>query len=203
MIDSAKTGTKTYEDFIKYLTTHVTLVTVELHNLQLSAVADGLIQSANLVSFYKTRSNPSELSEALVSVLALQSPLLCFPAKKSTVDEPRYEVFGGVITYQRLLTNQQPKSQKIPVLVLPDAPSEKFIRLYCLQDFTRMFLHDAHNTELKTVQAYLEGWFKKTKGALSIFQSEEWLTLYPQLNSKSKVAKWLNITNKALTNSDD
>lgn len=198
-----KIGTKTYEEFVKYLTEHVTLVSVELQELQLAKVANALIQSANLVSLYKTRSNPSELSESLVSVLALQTPMICFPANTSTTDEPKYEVFGGVMTYQRLMINHPSKLQKIPVLVLPEVPPEKFIRLFCLQDFTRMFLHDAHNTELKTVQGYLDGWFKKTNGALSIFQSEEWLTLYPQLNSKAKVAKWLNVSNKALTSSDD
>lgn len=178
-------------------------MSVALQNLQLAAVANTLIQAANLVSLYKTRSNPSELSESATSVLTLQSPLLCYPAKSSNSDQPKFEVFGGIMTYQRLLTSSLPQTQKIPVLLIPDIPAEKFLRLYCLHDFTRIFLHDAHNTELKTVQGYLEAWFKKPQGALSIFQSDDWLTLYPQLNSKAKVAKWLNATNKVFTHSDD
>ena len=203
MTTQKKTRIKTYADFISYLTTDVTLVSVALQNLQLAAVANTLLQAANLVSLYKTRSNPSELSESATSVLTLQSPLLCYPAKSSTLDQQRFDVFGGVMTYQRLLTSSLPQAQKIPVLLIPDIPAEKFLRLYCLHDFTRMFLHDAHNTELKTVQGYLEAWFKKPQAALSIFQSDDWLTLYPQLNSKAKVAKWLNATNKVFTHSDD
>ncbi|WP_445428944.1 hypothetical protein [Alishewanella sp. HL-SH05] len=201
---NTKTPTfKNYADFTAHLASAATLIHLPLSQLQLSKVTEQLLLSANVVTLYKSNSNSSALSVGALRAQAIQNPIIAMKAKYSSKKKPRFDIFGGVITYQRLLSAHLDKNCSFPVLVVNNSLPEEYIKLFTLHDFTRLFLHDAHITEFKTVMRYLEAWIEKPKGANSIFQSQEWLTLYPELTSKAKVASWLNVTNKRFVSNGD
>ncbi|WP_445426679.1 hypothetical protein [Alishewanella sp. HL-SH06] len=201
---NTKTPTfKSYADFTAHLASAATLIHLPLSHLQLSKVTEKLLLSANVVTIYKSSSNTSALSVGALRAQAIQNPIIAMKAKNSSDDTPRFDVIGGVITYQRLLSAHPDKTERFPVLVVNNFLPKAMVQLFALHDFTRLFLHDAHITEFKTVMSYLEAWIEKPKGANSIFQSQEWLTLYPELTSKAKVASWLNVTNKHFVSNGD
>lgn len=49
-------------------------------------------------------------------------------------------------------------------------------------------------SDTKKISYFLRSWFKKDEGKRSIYQSEEWLTYFPALNTAEKVADFLSIS---------
>jgi len=178
--------------FDKTLFENVELVRVKIADLQSDEIIEQLFESANPIGGLRTSNEAIEKSAYLFNLLSLQSPMICYPYRK------HFKTLTGSFTLTKLRCaiahHQLPEDHSVLVFVLKKKPSPALRRSMILFDLTNDLLAKCFISDTKKIRFYLRSWFKKDEGKRSIYQSDEWLTYFPALNSAEKVANFLSIS---------
>ena len=186
-------------DFIKFsskVMEGIKFVEIPFKKIRLDDEAQNIIEATNPIAGLRSQSDFSKINPKLINIMLLQSPMICFQYRNT------YRLIGGFFTYCKLLTHSHPENSAdyvVRVTVIQNKPSAQNRRLFFLQDLTRALLTEGFTNESVQIKSYLEAWFKKDPQRRSIYQSCEWQTLFPKLNTMEAVAKWLHISKKMLS----
>jgi hypothetical protein len=178
--------------FDKTLLDNVELIRVKIEDLSSDDIIGDLFSHANPHSGIRSSNETIGKSAYLFSMLTLQSPIICYRYRK------RYKTLTGSFTLSKLrcaiAQHQLPQDFSILVFVLKRKPSAAIRRAIILFELTNDLLSKCFVSDSKKISFYLRAWFKKDDGKRSIYQSDEWLTFFPGLNSAEKVANFLSIS---------
>ncbi|EKO3780928.1 hypothetical protein P0F39_002479 [Vibrio metschnikovii] len=178
--------------FDKTLFDNVEVIRVKIEDLSSDDIIEDLFSKANPHSGLKSSNETIEKSAYLFSLLSLQSPIICYRYRK------RFKTLTGSFTLAKLrcaiAQHQLPQDFSILVFVLKKKPKPVVRRAIILFELTNDLLSKCFVNDTKKISFYLRLWFKKDEGKRSIYQSEEWLTFFPGLNSAEKVASFLSIS---------
>jgi len=89
-------------------------------------------------------------------------------------------------------------SAVISVFVLKTKPKPKKIRSMFQLYLSNSLVNQLLINDSKYIGQLLDSWFEKEEDKKSIQNSKEWLNLYPDLNTKDKLAKHLSISKRHL-----
>lgn len=171
---------------------NVDFVRVRITDLKSDEIIEQLFERANPNGGLRTTNEAIEKCAYLFSLLCLQSPMICYRYRES------YRTLTGSFTLTKLrcaiAQHQLPEDHSVYVFVLKKKPSTALRRSIVLFDLTNDLLAKCFISDTKKISFYLRSWFKKDEGKRSIYQSEEWLTYFPALNSAEKVANFLSIS---------
>lgn len=180
--------------FDQTLLDNIEFIKVKVNSIKPDETIKELFDKANPLSGLRTSSETIDKSAYLFNLLSLQSPIICYRYRK------QFKSLTGTFTLTKLqcITAQHHSEHSIHVFVLKKKPSESIKRTIVLFDLTNDLLQKCFISDTKKISFYLKEWFKKDEGKRSIYQSEEWLTLFPKLNSAEKVANFLSISKSDL-----
>ncbi|CAM3146415.1 hypothetical protein VIDI103191_17960 [Vibrio diazotrophicus] len=171
---------------------NVELIRVSVKELISDDTIQDLFAQANPLSGLRTSNEANDKSAFLFNLLSLQSPIICYRYRK------QFKALTGSFTLTRLRSaiaqHYLPDDFSILVFALKKKPSSSIKRAIVLFDLTNDLLSKCFISDTKKISFYLRSWFKKDEGKRSIYQSDEWLTLFPELNSAEKVANFLSIS---------
>lgn len=161
-------------------------------------VADEILTSfyakANPISLLRNQPNHQHHTTYLFDLLTLQSPIICYSFRR------HYRYLSGSFTVEKLrdaiAKNELPSAKEIPVFVLNKKPNSDLRKQIIQFDLTNNLIDKCFISDTKKISFLLRNWFKKDEGKRSIFQSQEWLNLYPNLNTVEKTAAYLSISKK-------
>lgn len=169
---------------------------LSINNLRLDEKLENIIKQSNPLAAIRTANESYEEGTKFFNLLALHSPIICYPFKK------HHKVISGVFT---LSTIRKAAAQRhilqdytIPVFKLTKRPSPSLLRSIALFSLTTDLLSKCFISDASKISSYLRDWFVQDEGKRSIFQSQEWVSLYPKLNSTEKVAQYLCISKTEL-----
>ena len=118
--------------------------------------------------------------------------MICYRYRK------QFKTLTGSFTLTKLrcaiAQHQLPEDHSVLVFVLKKKPSPSLKRSIILFDLTNDLLAKCFISDTRKISYFLRSWFKKDQGKRSIYQSEEWLTYFPALNTAEKVADFLSIS---------
>jgi hypothetical protein len=178
--------------FDSTLLENVELLQVPVGELRSDEAIEELFSQANPLSGLRTSNESIDRSAYLFNLLSLQSPIICYRYRR------HYKALTGSFTLTKLrcaiAQHQLPDNHSIYVFVLKKKPNPRIKRAIVLFDLTNDLLNKCFISDTKKISFYLRSWFKKDEGKRSIYNSEEWLTFYPGLNSSEKVANFLSIS---------
>ncbi|BDM64472.1 hypothetical protein NFHSH190041_19240 [Shewanella sp. NFH-SH190041] len=182
------------QKFNKILFNESELLYVQLDKLNADEVLQRLHHSANPFSLLRVKPERMLNADYLYNLLVLQAPIIAYKYRH------HYRYIVGAFTIERLHSavaqKQMPFEHKFPVFVLKKKPSES-IRLRILQfELIENLLDKCFVGDTKKIRFLLESWFTKDAGKRSIFQSREWLSLYPDITSISAFASYLSASKK-------
>ncbi|MBF4348515.1 hypothetical protein EAY19_20860, partial [Vibrio anguillarum] len=165
---------------------NIDLTKVKVNELKPDDTVEELFSQANPFSGLRTSNETIDKSAYLFNLLSLQSPIICYRYRK------QYKTLTGSFTLTKLRCAiaqlQLPSDHSILVFVLKKKPSSDIKRAIVLFDLTNDLLSKCFISDTKKISFYLRAWFKKDDGKRSIYQSKEWQTFFPKLNSAEKVA---------------
>lgn len=171
---------------------NVELIRVSVKELSSDDTIQDLFAQANPLSGLRTSNEANDKSAFLFNLLSLQSPIICYRYRK------QFKALTGSFTLTRLRSaiaqHYLPDDFSILVFALKKKPSSNIKRAIVLFDLTNDLLSKCFISDTKKISFYLRSWFKKDEGKRSIYQSDEWLTFFPELNSAEKVANFLSIS---------
>ncbi|MDE1317838.1 hypothetical protein L9X50_07445 [Vibrio aestuarianus] len=171
---------------------NIDLTKVKVNELKPDDTVEELFSQANPFSGLRTSNEAIDKSAYLFNLLSLQSPIICYRYRK------QYKTLTGSFTLTKLRCAiaqlQLPSDHSILVFVLKKKPSSDIKRAIVLFDLTNDLLSKCFISDTKKISFYLRTWFKKDDGKRSIYQSKEWQTFFPKLNSAEKVANFLSIS---------
>lgn len=171
---------------------NIELTKVKVNELKPDDTVEELFSQANPFSGLRTSNETIDKSAYLFNLLSLQSPVICYRYRK------QYKTLTGSFTLTKLRCAiaqlQLPSDHTILVFVLKMKPSSDVKRAIVLFDLTNDLLSKCFISDTKKISFYLRTWFKKDDGKQSIYQSKEWQTFFPKLNSAEKVAIFLSIS---------
>ena len=178
--------------FDETLFDNVELVRVNITDLRSDEIIEQLFEIANPVGGLRTSNETIENSAYLFNLLSLQSPMICYRYRK------HFKTLTGTFTLAKLrcaiAQHHLSEDHSVLVFVLRKKPSPVIRRSIILFDLTNDLLAKCFISDTKKISFYLRSWFKKDAGKRSIYQSEEWLTYFPALNTAEKVADFLSIS---------
>ena len=178
--------------FDETLFDNVELVRVNITDLRSDEIIEQLFEIANPVGGLRTSNETIENSAYLFNLLSLQSPMICYRYRK------HFKTLTGTFTLTKLrcaiAQHHLSEDHSVLVFVLKKKPSPALRRSIALFDLTNDLLAKCFISDTKKISFFLRSWFKKDDGKRSIYQSEEWLTYFPSLNSAEKVASFLSIS---------
>ena len=169
---------------------------VLVSDIHLDDIAQTMFTKANPISCLRSSNDHVEDSVYFFNLLALRSPILCYRYRHY------YVAIGGFMTLikikraidQAVLS----KEKMIPVKLINKKPAENIRRAFIQFDVVNDLLIKCFVSDTKKISRCLRSWFHKQEEKRSIYQSEEWLTLFPQLNTAKKLARYLSISEKDL-----
>lgn len=171
---------------------NIELIKVRVNELKPDDTIEELFSQANPFSGLRTSNETIDKSAYLFNLLSLQSPIICYRYRK------QYKTLTGSFTLTKLRCAiaqlQLASDHSVLVFVLKNKPSSEIKRAIVLFDLTTDLLSKCFISDTKKISFYLRAWFKKDEGKRSIYQSEEWLTCFPKLNSSEKVASFLSVS---------
>lgn len=159
-------------------------------------IAIELFKNANPISGFRNANDKIEDREFFYHLLLLHSPILCYRYRIN------YKTILGLQTAQKLKRavdqNVLEPTTNIPVRVLKKKPSEHIRKALIQFELTNDLLMKCFVSDTNKISFFLKNWFKKDQGKKSIFQSEEWLSLFPHFDTAKKLAQYLSISEKDL-----
>lgn len=114
------------------------------------------------------------------------------------IEGDTFYLISGVFTFNTIVQVNQGKNLNIQVTCLREKPISKNVKKTYLTYLTQLLINQFFITDPNFIGRLLSCWFKKDKGAKSIFGSKSWLDYFPNLCTKNKVAKHLSISQKNL-----
>ncbi len=167
---------------------------VPLSTLILDRVCEKVLARGAIVAALRGRSLPCTAEDHGMAVLdSIQSPIMGYRPKGSE----KVAVVAGIFTYHRLL-QQQATSKPIVavnVFLLDKAPKPDLRELLFLNELTRSLLRQCFTHSSATIADYLYAWFD-CRAESSLFGSDKWQQLFPQLRTKADLCGWLEISSK-------
>ncbi|MCJ7977640.1 hypothetical protein LOS88_10595 [Aeromonas veronii] len=121
---------------------------------------------------------------------SIQSPIMGYRPKGSE----KVAVVAGIFTYHRLL-QQQATSKPIAavqIFLLDKAPKPDLRELLLLHELSRSLLRECFTHSTATIADYLHAWFD-CRAESSLFGSDKWQQLFPQLRTKADLCGWLQL----------
>jgi len=177
------------------------LVEVKLNRLSPDSIMSAMTKNANPFSAVRTAKETYEQTSPFLNLLSLHSPIICYQARGY------YYVVSGFFTFlafQRYAAQYQTASERIiRVFLLGKTPPKSLRRSIILHSLSTDLLSKCFIADTKKISFYLRTWFNHDPGKRSIFQSQEWLSLFPNLNSIEKVAEYLSVSKTELSRSSD
>ncbi|WP_305816402.1 hypothetical protein [Photobacterium leiognathi] len=155
-----------------------------------------LFEEANPISGLRGCNVENGDTSNLFNLAALQSPIICYRYRN------HFRVVAGVFTLNMIrkgIAQRHVHSDyKVPVFILSKKPIG-LVRKHIIQfDLTNMLLTKCFISDTKKISFFLHAWFEKDQGKRSIYQSKEWLSLFPSLDTTEKVSNFLSISKKSL-----
>lgn len=178
--------------FDETLFDNVELLRVNITELKSYDIIEELFEIANPIAGLRTSHESIDKSAYIFNLLSLQSPMICYRYRK------QFKTLTGSFTLTKLrcaiAQHQLPEDHSVLVFVLKKKPSPSLKRSIILFDLTNDLLAKCFISDTRKISYFLRSWFKKDQGKRSIYQSEEWLTYFPALNTAEKVADFLSIS---------
>ena len=176
-------------------------VEVKLHRLSPDSIMEALTKSANPFGALRTAKETYDQTSPFLNLLSVHSPIICYQARGY------YYVLSGFFTFlafQRYAAQHKTASERtIRVFKLSKAPTRSLRRSIILHSLCTDLLTKCFIADTRKISFYLRTWFNHDPGKRSIFQSEEWLSLFPSLNSVDRVAEYLSVSKSELSRSGD
>ncbi|QSX31990.1 hypothetical protein JYB87_09290 [Shewanella avicenniae] len=170
----------------------IDVLQVKISALITDDAIDEIFKDANPVSGLRTSKQSVSDSAYLFNLLSIQSPIICYRDRK------RFKALTGCFTLIKLRAaiaqHLLPSDHAVMVFVLRKKPSVALRRSIVLFDLTNDLLAKCFISDTKKISFFLRAWFRKDEGKKSIYQSKEWLTYFPSLNTSAKVAEYLSIS---------
>ena len=167
---------------------------VPLSTLILDRVCEKVLARGAIVAALRGRSLPCTAEDHGMAVLdSIQSPIMGYRPKGSE----KVAVVAGIFTYHRLL-QQQATSKPIAavqIFLLDKAPKPDLRELLLLHELSRSLLRECFTHSTATIADYLHAWFD-CRAESSLFGSDKWQQLFPQLRTKADLCGWLEISSK-------
>ncbi|NLS14238.1 hypothetical protein HGP28_15240 [Vibrio sp. SM6] len=167
---------------------------ISLDRLIADDILDTLFAKAHPSSILRNQAQATPNNQYLFNFLAMQSPVICYPFRR------HYRYLAGAFTVEKwtqaIAEQQLDPDTQMPMFVFKKKPSEAIRRQIIQFDLTNNLMDKCFVNDTKKLSFLLRAWFKKDQGARSIFQSQEWLLLYPHLNTSAKTAAYLSISKK-------
>ncbi|PQJ47565.1 hypothetical protein BTN99_06455 [Vibrio campbellii] len=180
--------------FHRDLFEQTTWQTVNIEQLVADEILTHFYAKANPIALLRNQPNHKHHPAYLFNLLALQSPIICYSFRR------HYRYLAGSFTIEKLrdaiAKNELPSDKEIPVFVLNKKPNSELRKQIIQFDLTNNLIDKCFISDTKKISFLLRNWFQKDEGKRSIFQSQEWLSLYPNLNTVEKTAAYLSISKK-------
>lgn len=182
------------EKFQRDLFEQITWQKVTVEQLVADEILASFYAKANPISLLRNQPNHQHHPEYLFNLLTLQSPVICYSFRR------HFRYVAGSFTVEKLrdaiAKNEIPAEKEIPVFVLNKKPNSDIRKQIIQFDLTNNLIDKCFISDTKKISFLLRNWFQKDAGKRSIFQSKEWLNLYPHLNTVEKTAAYLSISKK-------
>jgi hypothetical protein len=175
-----------------------------------------LDRSSYIASLSGIPISDTEQDFGAILIDAVQQPIMGY---KKNGDE-KIKVLSGIFTYHRILqyvstlssqshvsSNKtvdklsEYKTFMIPVFVLDKPPTREIRELLLLNELTRNLLKQCFLSSSSQLADHLYAWFDCPAGQ-SLFQQEKWLQLFPSIQLKEDLCKWLGISSKTFVPSN-
>lgn len=180
------------ENFNKKILDITTFEKIPISNIVCDDVIKTLFESANPIAGIRTTSEYHEQGAQLYNLLALQSPIICYRFRKS------FKALTGTFTLAKLLNAQATflleEDSVVPCIIIDRKPSESVRRSIALFALTNDLISKSFINETRKIIFYLRAWFPVDDGRNSLFKSNEWLTLFPHIDTAEKLANHLSIS---------
>jgi hypothetical protein len=170
--------------------------TVELETLFYDDILKSMLEEANPLAGLRTSNKKINSTIILPRLLSFTSPIIAYKFRN------HFRILTGIFTLNDLRKAKEQQfikqDYKIPILLLSKKPSETVRRMLVQFDLTHNLITKCFINDTSKIIFYLNAWFQKDVGKRSIFQSEQWLQLYPTINTKDNFAKFLSLSKKDL-----
>ncbi|PWI34740.1 hypothetical protein DI392_00185 [Vibrio albus] len=178
------------------LKSQMSLTEVSLDSIFFDDELEALINNANPFSSVKAVSEKNLLNAYPFTYLCYQSTMIGYRYRK------RIMLVSGCFTAKTLFTaqamQQLPQDFQAPMFVLNKKPPQMIRRQMAQFDLSNNLINKCFVSDSRKIGQYLRAWFSQQAGKKSIYQSEEWQALYPELNTSQKLAEFLSISKKEL-----
>lgn len=178
------------------LKSQMSLTQVSLDSIFFDDELEVLIGNANPFSSVKAVSEKKLLNAYPFTYLCYQSTMIGYRFRK------RIKLVSGCFTAKTLFTaqavHQLPDDFMAPMFVLNKKPPQVVRRQMAQFDLTNNLINKCFVSDSRKIGQYLRAWFSQQPGKKSIYQSEEWQALYPEINTSQKLADFMSISKKEL-----
>ncbi|QDF75254.1 MULTISPECIES: hypothetical protein [Shewanella] len=182
--------------FDSKLKNQISFTEVSLDRIFFDDELEALINNANPFSSVKAVSEKNLLNTYPFTYLCYQSAMIGYQFRK------RVKIVSGCFTAKTLFTaqamQQLPEDFQVPIFILNKKPTQMIRRQMAQFDLTNNLINKCFVNDSRKIGQYLRAWFSKQAGKKSIYQSEEWQALYPELDTSKKLAEFLSISKKEL-----
>lgn len=166
---------------------------VPLHALHLDRVCERVLDRASIVSGVRGKPLQVGSGDRGSAILdSIQSPIMGYRSKDIDV-----AIVSGVFTYHRLLQQQATTRpvESMPVFLLDKPPKPDIRELLVLHELTRSLLRQCFTHSSAKIADYLYAWFDCSHDT-SLFATDKWQILFPQLKTKTDLCTWLELSSK-------
>jgi hypothetical protein len=169
---------------------HSRIENIDLRDI---SFAPEILKVNNLANpFSVLRNKESDFKLDNINTLLLIFPLVGY------FENETFFLISGIFTFNTIVQTTRGKSLKIQVTCLASKPSSKDVKKLYLMYLAQQITNQLFITDACLVGKLLSAWFKKDKGAKSYLGSKEWLDIFPNINTKEKLASHLSISKKYL-----
>ncbi|HDN9017369.1 TPA: hypothetical protein P2I01_004294 [Aeromonas salmonicida] len=173
---------------------------VPLSVLRLDRVCQRVSDRASIVSGLRGKPLHYAAGDHGAAILdSIQMPIMAYRSKGSE----HVTIVSGVFTYHRLLQQQATSRpvELIPVFMLKKPPRPDIRELLILHELTRSLLKHCFTHSSAKIADYLYAWFD-CSNETSLFATDKWLQLFPQLTTKTDLCNWLELSSKTFIPTD-
>ena len=168
----------------------VVVTEITIQKIYYDPQVEKIIKSSNPHAILKNKS--ASLSHDVLNDLFITFPIIGY------LKNDDFFLCSGMYTFNAAVQILRDNSAVIPVFILKTKPKPKKIRSMFQLYLSNSLVNQLLINDSKYIGQLLDSWFEKEEDKKSIQNSKEWLNLYPDLNTKDKLAKHLSISKRHL-----
>jgi hypothetical protein len=163
---------------------------VNINSFEFDTEIKKIISAANPMAI--CRNEKSDFNLDNVELLLTAFPIIGYFKKG------KFLLCSGLFSFTTIVQMNKDSAKKINVIAFNEKPKPKEIRQLFLTYLASQMINQFYISDSSHIGTLLNAWFIKDENAKSIQASQEWQSLFPNLNTKEVLTKHIGIRKRNL-----